>query len=102
MTRTIPEPASPNFRTTSAGGNLTHDRFRVHQAYKRGMSSVESGFEPGDFRLQGWGLTAWSPQPRILYLISFPWWGFLNNFVHSQANIKFEGYSKSHCRIFIR
>ncbi|GBN23472.1 hypothetical protein AVEN_102900-1 [Araneus ventricosus] len=55
MMRTTPKlaPPSPNFRTTSAGGRLTHDiRVSMHQAHMRGGSSLESGLEPGTLRLQ--------------------------------------------------
>ncbi|GBN47205.1 hypothetical protein AVEN_161405-1, partial [Araneus ventricosus] len=43
------ELASPssNFCATSVGGRLTKDvRYNMHQTYKHGGSSLESGFEP--------------------------------------------------------
>ncbi|GBM24548.1 hypothetical protein AVEN_217126-1 [Araneus ventricosus] len=53
MKRTTPELAtpSPNFRTQHLrGSRSTHVRFTVHQAHKYGVSSGESGFEPGVLR----------------------------------------------------
>ncbi|GBM71975.1 hypothetical protein AVEN_155340-1 [Araneus ventricosus] len=45
-------PPSPNIRTTTEAGRLTHARFNAHQTHNHGGSSVESGFEPGALRLQ--------------------------------------------------
>ncbi|GBO14168.1 hypothetical protein AVEN_86491-1 [Araneus ventricosus] len=43
---------SPSFLTTPEGGCLTHIRFNMLESHKRGRFSVESGFEPGIFRLR--------------------------------------------------
>ncbi|GBN01381.1 hypothetical protein AVEN_110436-1 [Araneus ventricosus] len=46
MTPDLPPPF-PNFRTTAAGGRLTHEgEFSVHQTHMHRGSSNESSFEP--------------------------------------------------------
>ncbi|GBN02243.1 hypothetical protein AVEN_116428-1 [Araneus ventricosus] len=55
---------SPNFRSISAGGNLTLLRFNMHQAHKHGGYSAESRLEPEALRLGSRDLTPNPPSVK--------------------------------------
>ncbi|GBM91633.1 hypothetical protein AVEN_271284-1 [Araneus ventricosus] len=62
MTRTTPYLALPSLDllTIPAGGRFIHDiRFNAHEAHIPGGSSMDSGFEPRDYRPRS--LTTRSP-----------------------------------------